>query len=131
MRPAKTQISLGKSSLGTHVILSVLSAHLSLLSFNFQLSRKLKLKNLPQCDGLSGGAAVELLARGGNPLTFLLPQIMTHHFDCNFSFSGLLEAFLRYVAEEEQKQGKITVKFHSRKQILKFEQRGNSIQQCI
>ena len=33
-----------------------------------KVARHLKLKNVPQCYGLSGGASVELLARSGDPM---------------------------------------------------------------
>ena len=74
-----------------------------------QFSRSLKLKNLPQCEGLSGGAAVEKLARGGDPQALPLPQIMSRNFDCDFSFGGVLESYLRHVASEEEKQGNSAV----------------------
>ena len=74
------------------------------------MSRRLKLKNLRQCEGLSGGAAIELLARGGNSEAFPLPKIMMQHNNCDFSFGGVLETYLRYAADEEQKQGKTAVK---------------------
>ena len=52
-------------------------------------ARELKLKLLPQCSGLSGGAAIELMARRGDHYAFIFSQVMTRLRDCNFSFAGM------------------------------------------
>ncbi|XP_070210225.1 tRNA N6-adenosine threonylcarbamoyltransferase, mitochondrial-like isoform X2 [Littorina saxatilis] len=64
-------------------------------------ARQLKLKNLPECEGLSGGAAIELLAKGGNPRAFPFPQVMTQLPDCHFSFSGVKFAAKKLIEAEE------------------------------
>ena len=71
-----------------------------------QLARQLKLKNLPECDGLSGGASVEKIAKRGDHVAFRIPDIMSAYPDCNFSFSGLHSSYIQYVEREEKKQGK-------------------------
>lgn len=66
-------------------------------------ARQMKLKNLPSCSGLSGGASIELLARDGNPKAFQFPQIMTKLPDCNFSFSGIKTAARKIIDVEEKR----------------------------
>ncbi|XP_025094854.1 probable tRNA N6-adenosine threonylcarbamoyltransferase, mitochondrial isoform X2 [Pomacea canaliculata] len=66
-------------------------------------ARQLKLKNLPQCQELSGGAAIELLARDGNPKKFAFPQVMTRIPDCNFSFAGIKFNAKKLIEAEETK----------------------------
>jgi len=72
----------------------------------FQAARRLKLKSLPQCVGLSGGASIELIARDGNHRAFDLHQVMTRAPNCNFSFSGIKTWLQRTADLEEQKYGK-------------------------
>lgn len=72
-----------------------------------KVARRLKLKNLPECYGLTGGASIELIAKKGNMEVFKIPQILRQRNDCNFSFSGLRSAYQNYIEEEEKKQGKI------------------------
>lgn len=68
-------------------------------------ARRLKLKSLPQCAGLSGGCSVELVARDGNPRAFELHPVMPQAANCDFSFSGI-KSWVRQTAErEEQKYG--------------------------
>lgn len=68
-----------------------------------QTARQLKLKNLPQCQEISGGAAIELLARDGNPKKFAFPQVMTRIPDCNFSFAGIKFNAKKLIEAEETK----------------------------
>ena len=67
-------------------------------------ARLLKLKNVLECYGLSGGASIELMARSGNPTAFDIPYVMPRQADCNFSFAGIQEHFKRLIKAEEQKQ---------------------------
>ncbi|XP_052095118.1 tRNA N6-adenosine threonylcarbamoyltransferase, mitochondrial-like isoform X1 [Mytilus californianus] len=67
-------------------------------------ARSLCLKNLPQCEGLSGGGAIEMLAENGNPLSFPVPHVMTHYRDCDFSFTGLKTYFKRLIHDEATRQ---------------------------
>ena len=63
----------------------------------------MKLKNLPQCSGLSGGASIELLAKEGNPRAFQFPQVMTRLPDCHFSFAGIKFAAKKLIKAEEER----------------------------
>lgn len=70
-----------------------------------KVARRLKLKTLPQCEGLSGGAMIELMAKGGDPDKFFTPNVMPHVKSCNFSFAGLKSTYLNYIEEAEKQQG--------------------------
>ncbi|XP_076460991.1 tRNA N6-adenosine threonylcarbamoyltransferase, mitochondrial-like [Babylonia areolata] len=66
-------------------------------------ARQMKLKNLPECSSLSGGAAIELLAKSGNPRAFQFPQVMTKLPDCHFSFAGIKFAAKKLIEAEEKR----------------------------
>lgn len=69
-------------------------------------ARRLKLKILPQCSGLSGGQAIELLAKDGNPQAFKLHPVMSQAADCNFSFAGI-KAWAQGAIEKAEKENDI------------------------
>ncbi|KAM9484137.1 tRNA N6-adenosine threonylcarbamoyltransferase, mitochondrial isoform 2-T2 [Salvelinus alpinus] len=54
-----------------------------------KVARRLSLIKHPKCSMISGGQAIELLARDGDRLKFLFKPPMGAHYDCNFSFAGL------------------------------------------
>ncbi|XP_061180316.1 tRNA N6-adenosine threonylcarbamoyltransferase, mitochondrial-like [Saccostrea echinata] len=54
-----------------------------------KVARKLNLKSLPQCENLNGGAAIELLTKGGDPHKIPFSVAVLKQPSCNFSFSGL------------------------------------------
>lgn len=74
-------------------------------SFQFQVARRLRLKDLPGCEGLSGGRSLEKVAESGNPEAFPIHYVMPAIPDCNFSFSGLKAWALHAIKTEEEKQG--------------------------
>lgn len=69
-----------------------------------KVARSLKLKNLAECYGLSGGASVELIGQKGDPNAFSFPQVMPKSADCNFSFAGISSLMHRYIATCETKE---------------------------
>ena len=71
----------------------------------WQIARRLKLKDLPQCRGLSGGQSVELVATNGNPRAFPLIPVLSGNPNCDFSFSGLQSAYMKIIDQEEEKHG--------------------------
>lgn len=71
-----------------------------------QVARRLKLKNLRECSSMSGGGMIEQLARQGNREVFHAPDVTLNVQTCNFSFSGIKSQYIRYIEEEEQKEGK-------------------------
>ncbi|KAH3715962.1 hypothetical protein DPMN_058678 [Dreissena polymorpha] len=70
-----------------------------------KVARRLKLKTLPECTGKSGGAMIEHLSRCGNRDTFNAPDVFFKKRSCNFSFHGIKSHYMRYILEEESKQG--------------------------
>jgi N6-L-threonylcarbamoyladenine synthase len=70
----------------------------------------MKLKTLPMCDGLSGGRAIELVARDGNVDAFDFFPVMSQLAHCNFSFAGIKAWALRTIEKEEAKYGKTNEK---------------------
>lgn len=66
----------------------------------------MNLKNHPECSGLSGGAAIEMLAKGGNLKAFESPIVDAGGKNCNFSFTGLNSHFNRLVISEMERQGR-------------------------
>ncbi|KAL4222210.1 putative tRNA N6-adenosine threonylcarbamoyltransferase [Mactra antiquata] len=70
-----------------------------------KVARRLKLKNLPQCNGLSGGGMIELLARDGDIEAIPAPNVHSDQNASSFSFAGIKSQYLRYIEEEEIKQG--------------------------
>ena len=76
------------------------------MMISFQTARRLRLKDMPGFEEVSGGQAIERLAKGGNPRAFDCTPIMTHHADCNFSFAGIKMQSLAIIASEERKQSR-------------------------
>ncbi|XP_052798878.1 tRNA N6-adenosine threonylcarbamoyltransferase, mitochondrial-like [Mya arenaria] len=70
-----------------------------------KVARRMKLKNLPQCYGKSGGASIELMAQQGDPDMFEAPHVYTKSRSCNFSFAGMKAHYCTYIEQEEKKQG--------------------------
>ncbi|GFO10097.1 tRNA n6-adenosine threonylcarbamoyltransferase [Plakobranchus ocellatus] len=71
-------------------------------------ARELNLFQLPRFEGLSGGVAVERLAREGNPHAYPRIHVMTSVANCNFSFTGLKISARRQILREYQRQGLAT-----------------------
>ncbi|CAL1291875.1 unnamed protein product [Larinioides sclopetarius] len=68
-----------------------------------KIARRLKLQNLPECYEMSGGKAIDYMARGGDPKAFNFPLSMAQYRDCNFSFSGFISYSMTTIAREEEK----------------------------
>lgn len=73
--------------------------------FILKVARRLKLKNLPECYEMSGGGMVEHMACHGDTVAFPVPRVTAFSDSCNFSFAGIKSHYLRYIEEEEKKQG--------------------------
>ncbi|XP_032779692.2 probable tRNA N6-adenosine threonylcarbamoyltransferase, mitochondrial [Daphnia magna] len=68
-----------------------------------KVARRLKLRNLPAFSTLSGGKAIEELAKQGDATAFDFGnQPMYKYNDCSFSFSGLRAKIHRHVEREEK-----------------------------
>jgi tRNA A37 threonylcarbamoyltransferase TsaD len=57
-------------------------------------------------ENVCGGAAIEILARGGHPTAFPFTPSLTQYYDCNFSFSGIHMQLLQHLKKLEPKFGK-------------------------
>lgn len=68
-----------------------------------KVARRLKLRNLPQLDFLSGGAAVETAAKQASITgKFKFPLPLNRYRDCQFSFAGMKNTSRRYILQEER-----------------------------
>ncbi|XP_049865938.1 tRNA N6-adenosine threonylcarbamoyltransferase, mitochondrial-like [Pectinophora gossypiella] len=68
-----------------------------------KLSRRMKLRNVPEYSTVSGGQAIEMAAsKATNPHTFKLPLQLAEYKDCNFSFNGLKTAVLLQLHKKEK-----------------------------
>ena len=75
----------------------------------FQIARALRLVLLPQCQGLCGGAAIELMAKEGDPHAYIKHPVMQGHVNCNFSFSGVQTRFEQLIEKQETELGRNVV----------------------
>lgn len=65
-------------------------------------ARRMKLKNIPEYSGVSGGRAIELAAsKARNTDLFKFAVPLARNRDCNFSFSGLKESLIRKLVRKE------------------------------
>ena len=55
---------------------------------------------------MSGGAMIELLAQEGDRDVFIAPDVSLNVQTCNFSFSGIKSQYMRYIEEEEKREGR-------------------------
>lgn len=69
-----------------------------------RVARRLRLRNIRHLSNMSGGRALEQLARAGRVDVFDdVPTPMSQAFDCHFSFSGMLSWTLKLIEREEQR----------------------------
>ncbi|XP_034186912.1 threonyl-carbamoyl synthesis 4 [Osmia lignaria lignaria] len=69
-----------------------------------KIARRLKLRNIPEFNTLSGGQALEIAASKATDINqFAFSPIMTRLYDCNFSFAGIQSTCKRYIQFEEEK----------------------------
>lgn len=71
-----------------------------------KIARRLKLQNLPEFDGMSGGRAIEVAAsQSEDPTKFDFPLPLARYRDCQFSFAGLKNNAQRLISKLEQENG--------------------------
>ncbi|KAI3355907.1 hypothetical protein L3Q82_004453 [Scortum barcoo] len=70
-----------------------------------KVARRLSLTKHPQCSTLSGGQAIELLAKDGDRKRFSFRTPMGQTYDCCFSFAGLRNNITMTIMKEEEKEG--------------------------
>uniref|UniRef100_A0A1X7V0T3 N(6)-L-threonylcarbamoyladenine synthase n=2 Tax=Amphimedon queenslandica TaxID=400682 RepID=A0A1X7V0T3_AMPQE len=66
-----------------------------------KIARALRLHTHPLVSDLSGGRAIEVLAKFGNPEKFPFPRAMSQRLDCMFSFSGIKTHTMRVITSQE------------------------------
>ncbi|XP_022045932.2 tRNA N6-adenosine threonylcarbamoyltransferase, mitochondrial [Acanthochromis polyacanthus] len=70
-----------------------------------KVARRLSLIKHPQCSTLSGGQAIELLAKDGDRTRFPLTTPMGQTYDCCFSFAGLRNQITMTIMKQEAEEG--------------------------
>ncbi|XP_049743619.1 tRNA N6-adenosine threonylcarbamoyltransferase, mitochondrial isoform X1 [Elephas maximus indicus] len=70
-----------------------------------KVARRLCLRKHPECSTMSGGKAIEHLAKQGNKLHFDLKPPMQHARNCDFSFSGLQNVADKIIKQKEKEEG--------------------------
>ncbi|KAM5280579.1 tRNA N6-adenosine threonylcarbamoyltransferase, mitochondrial [Ctenodactylus gundi] len=70
-----------------------------------KVARRLSLTNHPECSTLSGGKAIEHLAKQGNRLHFDIRPPMERIKNCDFSFSGLQHNIDKIIMQKEKEEG--------------------------
>uniref|UniRef100_UPI0037E7B8F3 tRNA N6-adenosine threonylcarbamoyltransferase, mitochondrial n=1 Tax=Semicossyphus pulcher TaxID=241346 RepID=UPI0037E7B8F3 len=70
-----------------------------------KVARRLSLIKHPRCSTLSGGQAIELLAKDGDRTRFPLTTPMGSTHDCCFSFSGLQNHVKMTIMKQEAEEG--------------------------
>lgn len=75
-----------------------------------QVARRLFLIKHPQCSTLSGGQAIELLAKDGDRMRFPFRTPMGQTYDCCFSFAGLRNQVTMTIVKKEAEEGMRTPK---------------------
>ncbi|XP_028291723.1 tRNA N6-adenosine threonylcarbamoyltransferase, mitochondrial isoform X1 [Gouania willdenowi] len=70
-----------------------------------KVARRLSLIKHPQCSTLSGGQAIELLAKEGDRRRFAFTTPMGQIYDCCFSFAGLRSQITMAIKKKEEEEG--------------------------
>ncbi|XP_027023725.2 probable tRNA N6-adenosine threonylcarbamoyltransferase, mitochondrial isoform X1 [Tachysurus fulvidraco] len=70
-----------------------------------KVARRLSLVKHPKCLGLSGGQAIEVLAKEGDRLRFGFKPPMGQNYDCNFSFAGIRNQVTMAIMKKEKLEG--------------------------
>ncbi|KAM9486098.1 tRNA N6-adenosine threonylcarbamoyltransferase, mitochondrial [Clarias gariepinus] len=70
-----------------------------------KVARRLSLIKHPKCHSLSGGQAIELLAKDGDRLQFQFKSPMGQQYDCNFSFAGVRNQVTIAIDKKEKQEG--------------------------
>ncbi|KHJ44810.1 putative glycoprotease GCP [Trichuris suis] len=72
-----------------------------------KVARRMQLCHIkPENEEMSGGKLIETYAQGGDILAFEFPYPIRRR-DCNFSYSGLASAAIRYIEKHEQASGAV------------------------
>lgn len=83
-----------------------------------QVARRLSLVKHPRCSKLSGGQAIELLAKDGDRTRFRFRTPMGQRYDCCFSFAGLRNQVTMTIMKKEAEEGMRTCVLHIHKPFV-------------
>ncbi|XP_048962487.1 tRNA N6-adenosine threonylcarbamoyltransferase, mitochondrial isoform X3 [Canis lupus dingo] len=75
------------------------------LALSLGVARRLSLIKHPECSTMSGGKAIEHLAKQGNKLHFDIKPPMQRAKNCDFSFTGLQHVTDRIITQKEKEEG--------------------------
>lgn len=70
-----------------------------------KIARRLKLRNIPALEKLSGGQAIEVAASEADSFNYDFPLPLARQRDCQFSFAGLKNSAKRHIVREERENG--------------------------
>ncbi|XP_061579834.1 tRNA N6-adenosine threonylcarbamoyltransferase, mitochondrial isoform X2 [Cololabis saira] len=70
-----------------------------------KVARRLSLTKHPRCSTMSGGQAIELLAKDGDRTRFPFKTPMGQTYDCCFSFAGLRNQITQTIMKKEAEEG--------------------------
>ncbi|KAM4836119.1 tRNA N6-adenosine threonylcarbamoyltransferase, mitochondrial isoform 1-T2 [Thomomys bottae] len=70
-----------------------------------KVARRLSLSKHPECSIMSGGKAIEHLAKQGNRFHFDISPPMQRAKNCDFSFSGLQHVLDKIIMQKEKEEG--------------------------
>ncbi|GAB1284956.1 Probable tRNA N6-adenosine threonylcarbamoyltransferase, mitochondrial [Apodemus speciosus] len=70
-----------------------------------KVARRLSLIRHPECSTMSGGKAIEHLAKEGNRLHFNINPPMQNAKNCDFSFTGLQHIIDKLITHKEKEEG--------------------------
>ncbi|XP_019317639.2 tRNA N6-adenosine threonylcarbamoyltransferase, mitochondrial isoform X1 [Panthera pardus] len=70
-----------------------------------KVARRLSLIKHPECSTMSGGKAIEHLAKQGNKLHFDFKPPMQRAKNCDFSFTGLQHVIDKIITQKEKEEG--------------------------
>ncbi|XP_070331986.1 tRNA N6-adenosine threonylcarbamoyltransferase, mitochondrial isoform X2 [Odocoileus virginianus] len=75
------------------------------LALSLGVARRLSLIKHPECSTMSGGKAIEHLAKQGNRMHFDFQPPMQRAKNCDFSFSGLQHVIDKMIMRKEKEEG--------------------------
>nr|XP_021499785.1 probable tRNA N6-adenosine threonylcarbamoyltransferase, mitochondrial isoform X1 [Meriones unguiculatus]XP_021499787.1 probable tRNA N6-adenosine threonylcarbamoyltransferase, mitochondrial isoform X1 [Meriones unguiculatus]XP_021499788.1 probable tRNA N6-adenosine threonylcarbamoyltransferase, mitochondrial isoform X1 [Meriones unguiculatus] len=70
-----------------------------------KVARRLSLIKHPECSTMSGGKAIEYLAKQGNSSHFTINPPMQNAKNCSFSFTGIQQNSYKLIALKEKEEG--------------------------
>ncbi|XP_055472366.1 tRNA N6-adenosine threonylcarbamoyltransferase, mitochondrial isoform X2 [Psammomys obesus] len=70
-----------------------------------KVARRLSLIKHPECSTMSGGKAIEYLAKQGNSCHFTINPPMHNAKNCSFSFTGIQQNSYKLIALKEKEEG--------------------------